>query len=83
MVEADAGGKWFVFRGDDQREGLGESFEHDLIGRVDRQQPHPRHVLTGADGGVAGALEAVAEDFMQRELAYAYLGEGGGAEVEP
>ena len=82
VVEADSGDQRIVVGGDEQGECLGESFAGDLVERVHGQDAQPRHVLGRASGRVAGALQGVAEDLVQGELAGADVGEAGPAGVD-
>ncbi len=82
VVEADAGGEHVVLGHHEQRHHLGEPFEQHLRGPVHGEQADPRHVVGGAAVREGRALQAVPEDFVQRELAYADAGEAGVAHIE-
>src|SRR3569833_4736400 len=60
---------------DEQWQRLGQSFEHDLLWRVDGQQPDPRNVFGCRPGGKTGALEPVPENLVEGELSGNDMGE--------
>ncbi|GAA3972229.1 hypothetical protein GCM10023085_63210 [Actinomadura viridis] len=85
VVEVEPGPRdqGLVVGGDEQWERLGQSLQEDLLWGVDGHDPYPWHVFVGCVVRPAGALEAVAEDFVEGELAGGDLGEARAAEVQP
>jgi hypothetical protein len=83
VLDSHPGRQDLVVRKDEQRKSLGKSFEHHLMWSVDGEQPDPRNVSGARLGREAGALQSVAEYFMERELTCTRLGELSVPKVEP
>ena len=69
--------------GNKQQDGLDQALEQHLVRQVHRRQPDPVNITGSGMIGVGGALQAVAQDFMQDEMLESDLGERGLAGVEP
>ena len=69
--------------GNKQQDGLDQALEQHLVRQVHRRQPDPVNIAGRGMIGVGGALQAVAQDFMQDEMLESDLGERGLAGVEP
>jgi hypothetical protein len=81
VIEPYPRDKRLILGRDEKRERLRQPFEQDLVRGVYGEDPNPPSILTRLSG-ITGALQGVAEHFVERELPRPYLGESCPAQVE-